>query len=62
MTHQLHLISARSASQVLGTSPQTIRNMAKAGTLTAFRVGNAIKIDADELRKYIDANRIGGAR
>ncbi|WP_446224005.1 excisionase family DNA-binding protein [Nocardia sp. IBHARD005] len=57
------LVSTKQAGEMIGVTPQTIRNWIHAGRLTGFRVGpQRFRIDAEELPKAVEVIQTSYAR
>ncbi|MFJ4656234.1 excisionase family DNA-binding protein [Nocardia sp. NPDC088792] len=57
------LVSTKQAGEMIGVSPQTIRNWIHAGRLTGFRVGpQRFRLDAEELPKAVEVIQKGYTR
>lgn len=54
------LLTEREAARVLSLSVRTLFNLRAAGSLPYLRVGTAVRYDADDLRRWIAAQRQGG--
>jgi excisionase family DNA binding protein len=51
------LLNVYRAAQRLAVSEETIRRMIARGELSAFRVGGSLRLDPDELEKWLDTRR-----
>ena len=51
-------LSSAETGRKLGLSERTVRRMAAAGRLPAYRFGLAYRVDPDELRQYIAKSRM----
>lgn len=51
------LFTVPEAADALHLHPSTLRRLIRAGDLPVVRIGAAIRIDPDELRRFIDARR-----
>jgi excisionase family DNA binding protein len=49
--------SIREASEYMGYSPSYIYKITAAGTLPSFKIGESIRIDIDDIEKYMRAKR-----
>lgn len=56
------LLSARQAAERLGISTRKLWELSNRREIPVIRIGRAVRYSADDLRDYIDAQRVGGAR
>lgn len=49
-------------AQIAGLHPRSLRRAISAGELTGYKFGRALRIDLDELDRWIDSKRIPNAR
>lgn len=59
------LVTMREAGQMLGVHERTVRNMIVARRLAVVRLGvtgRSVRIDVDDLRRLIEAQKEGGAK
>jgi excisionase family DNA binding protein len=47
------LLTVRATAQALGVSEKTVRRLVHSGQLPALRVGGQLRLDQDELRKWL---------
>jgi excisionase family DNA binding protein len=60
-SHMIVLVSVREAAIVMACSPQTVRRRIAAGCLSAYRHGRIVRLDQDEVIRYITGHRQAGA-
>ncbi|MFN6553749.1 helix-turn-helix domain-containing protein [Mycolicibacterium septicum] len=48
------LISTKQAAEQLNVSPNTVRALIARGRFTGYKVGRLVKVDANEIERYID--------
>jgi excisionase family DNA binding protein len=53
----LQLFTVSEAADALHLHPSTLRRLIRAGDLPVVRIGAAIRLEAEELRRFIDAHR-----
>lgn len=54
------LATVQEAAERLAVHPMTVRRLIERGQMPAVRVGRAIRIDVNDIRRYLDANRVEG--
>jgi excisionase family DNA binding protein len=54
---RIQLYTVSEAADALHLHPSTVRRLIRAGDLPVVRIGAAIRIDPEELRRFIDARR-----
>jgi excisionase family DNA binding protein len=52
------MLSLQEAADILGVSPPTVRRIIRGGLLRAARIGGQVRIDAGDLRRFVDAARL----
>ena len=55
------LLDVVGTAKTLDTSVRTIYRLVAAGELTPTRVGSRLRFEPDELRRYIERQRLGAA-
>lgn len=54
----MDLLTVIEAAAALKTSKFTVRKLIKSGALQAFKVGDTYRVDAADLRHYVEQNRV----
>jgi excisionase family DNA binding protein len=54
------LLSTHEVAQALGLSERYVKQLIQAGSLPSFKVGRLRRIDAGDLRAWIERQRAGG--
>jgi excisionase family DNA binding protein len=54
---RLRLLSVDDIADDLGVSTKTIRRLIDDGELRAYRIGRALRVSEDEVRKYLNRRR-----
>lgn len=57
MTQRQDLLNVHGVAQRLGVSAWTVREMIWAGRLACVRIGRLIRVDPDDLDRFIEQNR-----
>lgn len=57
---QLH--DVRSAARLLAVSPWTVRVYIRQGKLNPVRIGRLVRLDEEELSKFVASNKTSGQR
>jgi excisionase family DNA binding protein len=56
VTNPLQLITLAQAAVLVGLSPRTLRRAIHAGTLHAHRLGRSVRINVEEMRRWVAAD------
>lgn len=54
------LVDARTAAKMLAVSTRTLWTLTDRGDIPAVRIGRSVRYAIDDLRRFIDAQRVGG--